>query len=108
MLRLTLTIITILALGGLVPSAEPPPDAPDLFAPPVKLTAGDAVIDVTVGHAAPFVADMNGDGKLDLLVGQFGQGRLLFFANVGTNDAPKLAKGEFVKAGGAELSVPSG
>ncbi len=64
------------------------------------------MIDVTVGHADPFVIDLNGDGKLDLLVGQFGQGRLLFFANTGTNEEPKLAPGEFLMAGAAEFSVP--
>ena len=108
MLRLTLAACAILALAGLVHSDETTPGTPSPFAPPVKLTAGDAAIDVAIGHADPFVADMNGDGKLDLLVGQFGQGKLLFFANIGTNEAPKLAKGEFLRAGEIELSVPSG
>src|SRR5262245_27080919 len=48
--------------------------APDLAAP-VALKSGGKVIDVDVGHAAPFLADL-GDGKLSLLIGQFGGGKL--------------------------------
>ena len=33
---------------------------------------------------------------------------LLCVANVGTNEAPKLAKGEFLQAGEVDLAVPSG
>src|SRR5437016_5228905 len=39
--------------------------------PPVRLEAAGKPIDTDVGHAAPFVCDIDGDGKLDLLVGQF-------------------------------------
>ena len=35
--------------------------APDL-APPIPLLAGGQPINVDMGHAAPFVADLNGDG----------------------------------------------
>ncbi len=100
--------LAVLAVAGLAVSAETPMGEGSPFEPPVKLMAGDAVIDVEIGHADPFVFDLNKDGKLDLLVGQFGGGKLLFFANTGTNDAPALAKGEFVSAGEVELSVPSG
>ena len=108
MRKLTLTLLAILGLAVSAVSQETPTTTSDLFAPPVKLVAGDAVIDVTIGHADPFVCDFNADGKQDLLVGQFGGGKLLFFANTGTNAAPILAPGEFVKSGEVQLSVPSG
>ncbi|MEN8149422.1 MAG: VCBS repeat-containing protein [Planctomycetota bacterium] len=103
-----LTLTAVLALAGCVVSDKTTPTKAGPFAEPVKLAAGGEVIEVEVGHADPFVVDLNGDGKLDLLVGQFGGGKLLFFANTGTNEAPVLAKGEFLKAGDAELKVPSG
>ena len=78
------------------------------LANPVALKAGGETIDVATGHAAPWVADIDGDGVRDLLVGQFSGGKLLFFRNSGTNEKPKLEKGVFVKAGGKDVTVPYG
>src|SRR5262249_12849400 len=41
------------------------------------------------GDAGPFVADWDGDGKPDLLVGA-GDGSVTFFRNAGTSREPKL------------------
>lgn len=60
------------------------------LAPPVKLQANGKAIDVDVGHAAPFVADWNGDGTMHLLVGQFGEGKLRIYKNVGSKTAPRF------------------
>ncbi|MBT5657673.1 MAG: hypothetical protein HOI89_07830, partial [Phycisphaerae bacterium] len=81
------------------------------FAEPIRLTANDAVIDVTTGHAAPYVYDFNGDGIRDLLVGEFGDGnfrgdvhisgsaghgwangRLRIYLNSGTNNNPRFTE----------------
>src|SRR5687768_167210 len=80
------------------------------LAEPVQIMAGDKPIDVTVGHAAPFLHDMNDDGKRDLLVGQFGDGALRIYTNAGTNEKPKFAeKFEwFTVEGGAKGTVPFG
>ena len=82
----------------------------DDLSPPVQIMAGDKPIDVTIGHAAPFMADMNGDGKRDLLVGQFGDGALRIYMNAGTNDQAKFdEKFEwFTVEGGAKGTVPFG
>ena len=48
------------------------------LAPPVPITAAGEPIDVE-GFAAPFVGDFDEDGQLDLLVGQYGQGRLRIY-----------------------------
>jgi hypothetical protein len=44
------------------------------------------------GDAGPFVADWDGDGKPDLLVGA-GDGSVTFFRNAGTSREPKLEAG---------------
>ena len=82
----------------------------DDLAEPVQMMAGDKPIDVTIGHAAPFLADMNSDGKRDLLVGQFGDGALRIYANIGTNEQPKFDEkfDFFTVEGGAKGTVPFG
>src|SRR5262249_36981975 len=94
-----------LALVGLAP----PSDAPSKeLEPPVRLQAAGKVIDTDIGHAAPFVGDFDGDGVNDLLVGQFGEGILWVYRNVGTNANPKLAPGVKFKEGKADGRVPTG
>ncbi|HEX5137203.1 MAG TPA: VCBS repeat-containing protein [Planctomycetota bacterium] len=82
--------------------------APGELLPPVRIEAGGKPIDTEVGHAAPFVADFDGDGVRDLLVGQFGGGILWIFRNEGTNAAPKLAAGVKFKDGAEDGRVPTG
>lgn len=65
-------------------------------------------ISVDVGHAAPLLFDYDGDGKRDLLVGQFGQGKLRIYKNVGTDTDPKFDGYNYFNAGGKEASVPCG
>jgi len=94
---------------ALVLGAMPgPQQAAAQFAAPVRLEAAGTVIDTDVGHAAPSVGDVDGDGVRDLLVGQFGSGILWIYRNQGTNDRAKLAEGEKFKGGGEEGRVPTG
>lgn len=81
---------------------------PVAFEDPVRLKAGGEFIDVEIGHAAPLVADMNGDGLKDLLVGQLGGGKLWIFPNEGSNAEPKFGRGKLFKEGGPEGTVPTG
>jgi hypothetical protein len=76
--------------------------------PPVRVEAAGKPIDTEVGHAAPLVVDFDGDGVPDLLVGQFGEGKLWIFHNEGTAAAPKLAAGELFRAGAEAGHVPFG
>jgi FG-GAP-like repeat len=74
------------------------------FAPPVRLKAGGAPIRVEApGYAAPCLADVDGDGKLDLLVGQFNQGKIQLFKGLGGG---RFAKGAWLKAEGKPAEVP--
>jgi hypothetical protein len=92
-------------LASLLAGTDPGPT--DLAAP-VRLTAGGQPINVDVGHAAPFVADLKGDGSRVLLVGQFGEGKLRLYPDVGTKKEPRFEKFEWLKTGGAVCSVPTG
>lgn len=78
--------------------------AADLAAP-VPIMAGDSPIEVE-GYAAPFVGDFDGDGKQDLLVGQYGLGRLRIYRNLDSNVQPVFKDFEWFRAGGRVAGVP--
>jgi len=84
-----------------------PERAPDL-APPVRIEAAGSPIDTDTGHAAPFVGDFDGDGTADLLVGQFGEGKLRIYRNRGTAAEPDLEEHQWFKAGAELGRVPAG
>jgi hypothetical protein len=101
-----------LAVAAAAALAAPPaladePTGPRL-AKPVQIQAGGKPISVEVGHAAPCVADIHGDGKPVLLVGQFGGGKLRVYPNKGTRAEPRFDAFTYLQAGGKEASVPSG
>jgi hypothetical protein len=99
----------VLALGvvGLAGVATGEPDVPGLAAG-VRLGSAGKPIDVDIGHAAPFVVDWDEDGRLDLLVGQFGEGKLRLYRSEAGASAARLAAATFVQVEGKEISVPSG
>jgi hypothetical protein len=74
------------------------------FTEPVRLKAGDAHVRVeSPGWAAPCWHDVDGDGKKDLVVGQFNDGKMRIYRNLG---AGKLAEGRWLEAGGQVAEVP--
>ena len=74
------------------------------FQPPVRLMAGDAAVRVEApGYAAPCLADLDADGKKELLVGQFRDGKIRVFKGMG---GEKLAPGEWLQAEGKVAHVP--
>ena len=97
--------------------------------PPVRLLAGGEPIDVSVGHAAPMMMDMDGNGLRDLLVGELGngtfpgerlpedmggfardsfnQGKLRIYPNVGSAEAPRFADFKYLRAGKEDASIPT-
>ncbi len=76
--------------------------------PGVRLKADGKLIDTDVGHAAPFLYDLDSDGDRDLLVGQFGDGKLKFYFNTGTDKKPVYGKPEWFKIGKEFGKIPSG
>ena len=74
------------------------------FAPPVRLTADGVPIRIeSPGYAAPCLADLDGKGKLDLLVGQFRGGKIQVFKGLGGG---KFAAGTWLQAEGKVAEVP--
>src|SRR5687768_1951040 len=74
------------------------------FEKPVRLKAGGEFIRVeSPGFAAPCWHDVDGDGKKDLVVGQFNKGKMKVYKNQGGG---KLAGGEWLQAEGATAEVP--
>jgi len=78
------------------------------FAEGVKLQADGKDIEARVGHLVPVAVDFNGDGKKDLLVGQFSGGRIHLYLNKGTKTEPVLTDGGLLEAGGKQISLPAG
>lgn len=78
------------------------------FEPPVRVKAGDQFVSVeSPGYACPTMADVDGDGKDDLVVGQFNQGHMLFCKNLAeAGQAPKFAEAKWIMSGDNRAIVP--
>lgn len=74
----------------------------------VKLRANGQDIDVEVGHLVPWVMDWNGDGKKDLVVGQFKEGRIRLYLNQGTDAEPVFRGFQLLEAGGKPIRLDAG
>ncbi len=79
-----------------------------VLAPGVRLQADGRDIDIEIGHLVPCVADWNGDGRKDLLLGQFREGRIRFYPNAGTDAQPVFKSFELLSAGGTPIRLDAG
>ena len=82
------------------------------LAPGFVIEANGKPIEVLVGHAAPYMIDFNGDGRKDLVVGEFGtdvvnSGRARVYLNVGTDENPQFKDFTYLQAGGRDAMIPS-
>lgn len=93
------TLLTLLACSfgvGVVGAVE--------FERPVRLKAGGEAVRVeSPGYASPCWDDIDGDGKKDLLLGQFRDGKIRVFKGLG---GERLAPSEWLEAEGKMAKVP--
>jgi hypothetical protein len=80
-------------------------EAPQLR-PAVELQASGAPLDPG-SHAIPCVADWNGDGRKDLLVGFRTEDKIAFYPNCGTDAQPAFTNFVRMQAGGVDIQHPS-
>ena len=79
--------------------------APPMLRPAVPIVANGTGIDLG-DYAIPCVADSNGDGRKDLLVGYRFDDKVAVFPNTGTASAPVFGQRSLVQANGADIYVP--
>ena len=74
------------------------------FDDPFQLKAGSEFIRVeSPGYAAPCLADMNGDGLKDLIVGQFNDGKMKVYLSQGDG---KFSEGQWLEVDGKPAEIP--
>jgi hypothetical protein len=81
---------------------------PPSFSPEIFIRANNVDLKVDTYASVPCVADWNGDGNKDLLVGCFYYGTVYVYLNSGTNAAPIFTTGSKLSANGVEISVAYG
>lgn len=92
-----------LCVGGTLHAADEIPGLPK-FGEPTRMMAGKNYVKVEApGYASPCWADIDADGKKDLLVGQFADGKIKVWKGLGNG---KLAEGQWLQAGGEVAKVP--
>ena len=85
------------------------PTAGYQFEEPVRIKAGDEFIAVhSPGYACPTMADVDGDGLEDLVVGQFNKGLMWFCKNIADSpsETPKFDKSDWIRSDGKRAQVP--
>ena len=80
--------------------------APPQLQPAVTLAVGANAIDLG-DYAIPCVADWNGDGRKDLLVGYRTADKVALYLNRGTDAAPVFTNFTHLQVGGQDIAVPS-
>ena len=101
---MNMKLSALLTLLAVVAFAQTP-----VFDAPVAIEANGVPINVgTGGNASPFLIDWNGDGKQDLLLGQYMYGKVRFYENIGEDTAPVFGDSVFLQADGSDISLTYG
>jgi hypothetical protein len=102
--RLAATLLTLLVAAVLCEAVN----AQQIqFRPGALLQAAGQTLDVGT-YAIPCVADWNGDGRKDLLVGYQTAGKIALYLNEGSDANPAFTTSVNLQAGGTDIYLPSG
>jgi len=95
-------ILIVLLSGSFLIFAQ----APRFNGPAYILDSG---VQIDVGYyGSPCVYDWNGDGKKDMIIGQFDNGYIRFYQNIGSDIEPQFSGYEFLYASGSQITLPYG
>jgi len=99
-------ICMLLAAATVWAQPKEGPPALALFEIPKRVKAGDSVVTTeSPGYASPCWADTDGDGRADLVVGQFTDGKMKVYRNLGDG---KFAAGEWIRTADGEIAEVPG
>ena len=97
------TLLTLLVAAGLCEAVN----AQQIqFRPGSLIQAAGQALDVGT-YAIPCVADWNGDGRKDLLVGYQTAGKIALYLNTRSDANPVFTTSVNLQAGGADITLPS-
>ncbi len=87
---------------------KPPPGGAHELLPPVRLAVDGEPIDVgdCVAHAGPNLVDIDGDGKVELVVGDF-LGHFHVHQLSGEAHAPTIGEGKALEINGEVAKLPN-
>ncbi len=96
------TLLMLLSFSVLVYSQIPSYDQS------IVLKFNGEPMNTEYGNNSPCVVDWNGDGKKDLLVGEFHSEKLKYYENIGENANPVFGEGVYLQADGEDIMVKAG
>jgi hypothetical protein len=100
-MQMMFALAAVVLLGPLALGVTP------LFVGPEPVN--DAGVPIDVGYyGAPTMYDWNKDGAKDLVLGQYEEGKIRLYQNLGPDTAPDFNGFTYFQSGGTDITLPYG